>query len=550
MQRTIRANGPNLLLGLAMAAAAVLILVLTAHLTFFGDCWEFLMNRRHLTADALLEPHNEHIVLIPVLIMQASLRIFGMTSARPEFVLLVVLLLAAAALLYVYLRRRVGPWLALFAAVVVLFLGPAYEVLLWTFELSYVGSIVFGLAMLLALEREDQLGDRLACLFLILCFGFSSVGIAFAVAGAVAIGLGPRSSWRRRAFAVVVPVALFAVWYAGWGHNAESHLSLHNVLASPRYVAESIAVTVGALLGLGTDPTTGSADPVWGRALVVALVVCFGYRAYRQRGIPVGTWPVAAAALVNWFLTAFNFIPGREPTASRYQYLGAFFVLMVIANLLQGVRIGRRTVLAGFAVTALILAGNLVVLKYGKNFFQEQTTLTRSDTAALEIARPTVDPEFALSPEVAGTGALIDVSAARYFEAIDEFGSPAYTQAELETAPPAGRRQADLVLAQALPLSTVIEPGAFAEPGAGCQRLPAGEKPETALAPGTNRIEVAPGGEAKLSLRRFASGEYPVQAEAAPGGSAVELTVPADESPLPWYLMVEASQPAWVCPAG
>ena len=28
------------------------------------------MNRRHLTADALLEPHNEHIVVIPVLIYQ------------------------------------------------------------------------------------------------------------------------------------------------------------------------------------------------------------------------------------------------------------------------------------------------------------------------------------------------------------------------------------------------------------------------------------------------------------------------------------------------
>ena len=36
--------------------------------------------------DTLLQPHNEHLVLIPVLIEQLSLRLFGMTSALPEYV--------------------------------------------------------------------------------------------------------------------------------------------------------------------------------------------------------------------------------------------------------------------------------------------------------------------------------------------------------------------------------------------------------------------------------------------------------------------------------
>ena len=95
-----------------------------------------------------------------------------------------------------------------------------------------------------------------------------------------------------------------------------------------------------------------------------------------------------------------------------------------------------------------------MVLKHGKNFFAEQTVITRSDTAAIEIARRTVDPEFQLNPEIAGTPTLIDIFAGKYLTAIDEFGSPAYTTAELEAAPPVGRRQADIVLANALPLST------------------------------------------------------------------------------------------------
>jgi hypothetical protein len=116
-------NLPALLLGAALAAAAAMTLVLTSGMTFFGDSWELLMNRRDLTLDALLKPHNEHLVAIPVLIEQACLRLFGMASATPEYVLLTAFLLATALLLFVYLKRRVGAWLALFAAIGFLCLG-------------------------------------------------------------------------------------------------------------------------------------------------------------------------------------------------------------------------------------------------------------------------------------------------------------------------------------------------------------------------------------------------------------------------------------------
>jgi hypothetical protein len=548
----IERNAPTLLLGAALVVSAVMILVLTAHLTFFSDCWEFLMNRRSFTTDALLEPHNEHIVLIPVLISQISLRLFGMTSATPEFVLLTVGLMTTATLIFVYVKRRLGAWPALFAAIVLLTLGPAFEVLLWTFEISYVGSMLFGLAMLLALEREDRRGDIAACAFLVISFGFSSLGIAFAVAAAVAVLQGGRESWRRRAFLVAVPVALYAAWYLGWGHDAESHLSLRNVMASPRYVAEAMATAVGAVFGLGTNPVGGSPDPVWGRSILVALVVIFGYRQYRKPGVPAGFWPVAAAAATNWFLAGFNDMPGREPTASRYQYVGAIFVLMLLANLLKDVRLSRRGLLAVAAAVALIAATNLVVLKQGRDFFSEQAVLARSDTAAIEIARKTVDPEFALTPEVAGTAVLVDINAEKFLPAIDEYGSPAYSPEELAAAPEPGRKQADIVLAQALPISTDTELGGYDTrvERAGCSEAGNGSMAELPLVPGATKIEVAPGPHAAFNLRRFAVGEYPVATEGAPGGSVTTLTIPADTASRRWYLQILASQPVFVCPSG
>jgi hypothetical protein len=125
-------NAPQLLLLATLLVAAVVTLVLVRHLTFFADSWEILMNRRHFTSHAILEPHNEHIVVLPVLITQLFLRIFGMSSAMPEFVLLTIGLLATAVLVFEYVRRRIGPWPGLFAAALILFLGPAFEVLLWT----------------------------------------------------------------------------------------------------------------------------------------------------------------------------------------------------------------------------------------------------------------------------------------------------------------------------------------------------------------------------------------------------------------------------------
>jgi len=549
MGRTTR-QAPTLLLATAMAAAAVLYLALTWHFTFLLDSWEFLMNRRGFTADALLQPHNEHIVMIPVAIEQLLLRIFGMSSAKPEYVLLTIGLLVTAYLIFVYVSRRVGPWFGLFAAVLILFLGPAWELMLWPFEIVLLGSVLFGLAMLLALDRGDRRGDVLACVCLALSLGFSSVGIAFAAAALAAILVSPRERWRSRAFVFVIPVALFAVWYLGWGHNAESHVSLHNILASPRFVAEMVAAGIGNIFGLGSNPVGGATETFWGAILLVLIVGLVWARQLRRPGFDPGFWPVAAAAATGWFLTAFNQMPGREPVSSRYQYTSAIFILLMLANLLARERFGRRAVLVGAAVTLLAIGPNLVVLRDGRDFFETQSVLTRADTGAIEIARRTVAPEFQLSPEVAGTTGLVDVVAGKYLEAVDEYGSPAYSPDELEAAPTYARKQADIVLGQALPLSTNTQAGVYAAGGGqeNCLTIEGGQPEEVKLGPGATRIEVAPGPNTAFSLRRFAEpGEYPVATAGAPGESTTTLKIPRDEAPQPWYLHVEATQQVRVC---
>lgn len=539
-------NASYVLLAALLAAAAAVLLSYGAHLTFFQDSWEFLMHRRSLSADALLEPHNEHIVLIPVLINQALLRIFGMSSMTPELVVLVALLLGVAALVFVYVRRRLGPWPALIAAALLLFLGPAWQDLLWPFQVGFAGSALFGLATLLALENEGPRWDRAACAFLALAIAFSSLGIPFAVAAAVQLLQQRGRGGLRRAWIVAVPLLLYAAWWLAWGHDAENHLGAHNVLVSPRYVWEGFTASLDSVLALGTIANEVVGRSKYGAPLLIVLLALAAYGGYRRRGFSAGLWPVLAAAATFWFLAAFNTIPGREPYSSRYLYVGGFFVLLIAANLLQGVRLNRWSLLAAGAVTAAVVGFNLVPLREGRDFFESQTVLTRSDLGAIEIAARTVEPSFGLPPEISGTPFLNEIEAGDYLEAEREYGSPAYSPAELAAAPEDGRVQADLVLANALPLG--IETTAGVDPQRGCTKVAgSGEAAPLALRPGTTTIELGPGGSATVSLRRFATGSYPLVTEGVGPDSTTRLYVPRDGSSRPWRLLVQAPQGARVC---
>ncbi|HWT90962.1 MAG TPA: hypothetical protein VN179_07580, partial [Solirubrobacterales bacterium] len=321
-------NAPLVLLAVAMGAAAAVLLSYGSGLTFFQDSWEFLMNRRDPTVAALFGPHNEHIVVIPVLVELLTLRLFGMESMTPELVVLVALLLGAAGCVFVYVRRRLGPWLALFMTTLLLFFGPAWQDFLWPFQIGFAGSALCGLAALLLLEGEGPRRDPAACALLALAIGFSSLGLPFAAAAAVEILLRCREHGLRRLYVVAVPLLLYGAWYLGWGHTAQSSLSVDNVLSSPRYVGEGIVSSLDALLALGTigDEVVGRSK--WGLPLLGVLLALVAYGQLRRPGFPRGLWPALAATAGFWFLAAFNTMPGREPYSSRYLYIGALFFIL------------------------------------------------------------------------------------------------------------------------------------------------------------------------------------------------------------------------------
>ena len=116
---------PVLLAGLAAAVSAVLLIAWQSHLTFFIDDWDLLLRRRGFSADVFLDPHARHLIIGPTIVYKAIQATFGMDSQIPFTVPAVFAFLASVVVLFVYLRRRVGEWLALAAILPILFMGSA-----------------------------------------------------------------------------------------------------------------------------------------------------------------------------------------------------------------------------------------------------------------------------------------------------------------------------------------------------------------------------------------------------------------------------------------
>jgi hypothetical protein len=563
MARWARLLQPKLLLGAALLSSGVLLIAWQSHLTFLPDDWDLLIQRRGLSPDVFLKPHARHIIIAPTAIYKAIQATLGMGSLLPFAVVATGAFLATVVLLFVYLRTRLGEWTALIAVIPVLFMGTAYEDLLTPFQIGYFGSMVFGLGALLALQRRDTRGDAIACGLLLASFSFSEVAVPFLAGAAVAIALdrGPLS----RAYVVAVPALLYAAWYAGWEAGPNS-ASFENVATSPSYILDGLASSLGSLLGFGPALSEFDVSALdWGRPLLVGLVAA-AVIWVSHRGRVSGWLPVTITLAVSfWFLAAANTGFGRPPTASRYQFVGAVFLVMIAAECAAGTRLRWRGLAAVTAIAAAATLSNFSVLQRSYHSTLGTVPIVRGSLTGLEIAAPRVSPGFLLTPENSNAVWFSQVDAGHYLSAVDKFGSPAYAHDELATAPESARIAADKVLSAALGIGLrgvaqapkpagpaprlLAPPGAVAGTHGSCLSLrsPGGEPALVQLPPGGVTLRAPAGVGAALQLRRFAS-SFPVDLGALRGTRA--LGIPRDLSDRPWELQLSSSGPVTLCGLG
>ncbi len=443
-----------LVVGTAAVAASLLLLHVGRGTTWFFDDWSWILTRRTGSLDDYLASHNGHLNLVPVLASKAMWAVFGLTGYTAFRVLAVMVHAGTCMLLFAYLRRRAQLWFAVSATIVVLFLGYAFQDLVWPFQISFTGAMAAGIAALLFVDRRDRAGDIGASIALAISVACSGVGLPFI--GAVTLELLLRRATWRRLWVPLVPFALWGVWYLQYGQSQVKGSNLHLV---PENAAQMGSAAVGALMGVSMD---GGRVPLAVLGVVVVVVLAV------DRRISPRFAAVLALPLGYWILTSLSRAQFGDPAASRYLYPGAIFVVLALSELVPRLRVpgGRlgAVVAVGVlvALVAVSLRGNVDQLRQGAAGLRDASTHVKAELRAVELARDRVDPSFRPDPVRAP-----QIDAGGYLAAVDDLGSPADSLAELRAQAPEVRAVADAVLVRALRARLRAAPGSPSAGAAG-----------------------------------------------------------------------------------
>jgi hypothetical protein len=332
-------------LALAGAVAVALLLHLNRGTTFYLDemAW-FGSVSRGFDLESILTPHNSHLI-------GTSRALFAIVAelAGPDYVIIriaaVLSLLACSVLLWAWARRRVGDGWALLPAVLILFFGSAWQHVVGPIGFTITASIALGLAALLAIERDDRRGDRLACLLLALSAFTYTIGLTYLVGVAISVLL--RRDRLRRAWIFLVPLALFAAWWIWAQQFDQDRATFANAGEVAGFFADSLAVVAGAVSGVAIPfSRLGDPDPIGvappgplGAVVAVLLVLAVAWRLARGRCSP--TIFASLGILCSYWLAAALSGPlvlGEGADAIRYVLPGSVGLLLVLTDAAAGQR--------------------------------------------------------------------------------------------------------------------------------------------------------------------------------------------------------------------
>ncbi|MFL6204023.1 MAG: hypothetical protein ACJ739_01605 [Acidimicrobiales bacterium] len=536
------------------ALAAVLVLDRTSRLGFYNDEWYTILHRRSL-GSGLFSATNGHLTLVPTALYQVLFAVFGLESYLPFRILLVCVQVGFGPLIFLYLRPRIGNLGAAVAAAALLYLGAAWEDLLWPQQLVFYLPLITTTATLLLVDRHRLGADVGATVCMLIGTASSAVGVPITIA--LTLELVRRGAFRRL-WVPLVPLVLWILWYLGNGDAGSQGGGTAGGLGQvPRFVLRIAGNGGGALVGSGID---------LGRVIVVGVfVAAVGVMVVRRtvppRLVTVLTMPAIYWASVAWSRPMFD---GVAATFSRYILPSAFFLVLLVAETLSELALPVRA-RAILAVSALVLfsahslAWNLDRLDEGETFLRTLSRNVHVRVGALELVRADLrDRSYLVQPDPFFTS----FTAGEYLDAVDDLGSPAPSVDDLRRAERSDQRVANQVLLDVL--GPELTPAPDLRPG---RAEVAGEGVRVeSTGPCTRVIPLRPGAHVTASgdqmdldivplgtsftvvgLDAFADGDADAQLGIVNAGAPMRLHLPPVAKVGPWTARFAPSGPVDLC---
>jgi hypothetical protein len=438
----LRPHAPEIAFAAVLVLAALIVMVETRRLSLFLDDWDFVLDRRGLSAHVLLTPHNPHLSLLPILVYKTLLAVFGAGSYVPFRLLAAFDFVLLAGTLGWVCRSLWGRWWGVAPVLLLVTLGAGGITTLWSFQVGYAVAASSGMVALVAAGRDGRRAEVTCCAALIVSLASASLGVGFLV-GAAVIGAFREDRWRR-SWTVLVPLALYGLWYLGYGHQySQTDLSLwKNALP---YSMQALAATLGAVAGLSSLSALGTLDITFGVPIALAAVAGVAVAIWRGWRPSPMFWGAAATLIVLFVAACISNDKGyRGPNQPRYLSTNAAILFIAICAAIPRPRPARAGAILACLALAVVSLTNAPQYGIQRDFMYKSAVASRADLGGLLILRGTVGPSF--TPTPAHDLLLGFVRAKPFYDAVDSFGLKADSPAELQREVEGAREEADRVL--------------------------------------------------------------------------------------------------------
>lgn len=373
MSTSVREVGQDRAARAAVVWFAAIEVLAVPLLLFFGrrqwfqsDEWDFLSSRTAGNVGDWFRPHYDHWTMLPMLLYRLVWTFVGLRSYAPYQLLSIGSHLIAAALLWIVMGRAgVRPWLSTLAASTFVFFGAGAENVLFAFQITFVGALVFGLAHLLLadhagpVDHRDWLGLG-AGLAGLLCSG-----VAVTMVIVVGIATLLRRGWRIALLHTAPLASVYVIWLEA-APKAPSNSAY--VARTPGDAARFVAIGVEAAFArLGQLPGLGV---LLGATIVLGLAL-----RYAEDGIALARGSAAAPLALLAGAVVFLVSTGIRRAGQGGFAFGAFgrlvgpeharqgrYVYLIVAMVVPAIALGcdaflRRWRHLAVVVVALFLAG-------------------------------------------------------------------------------------------------------------------------------------------------------------------------------------------------
>ena len=517
---------PIALLGAVFVVAAIVVMHAGRDTTFYYDDWNFVTMRFGWNAHDLLYPHNEHLSLLPVLVYKTLFETVGLDNYGVFRAVSLGFNLTCGALLFIYVRRRLGDWIALGLATALVVMGAGAWDIVWPFQIGFLGSLAATLGALLMLDRQTRRGDIAACLLIVVALSSSSLGVM--LVGGVLLEVLLREGRWRRIWIPLIPALLYGTWYLKYGVG---HLDLDKGLPKvPAHVSDGMRA--------GIHGATGIPHGTW--LIAIVLTGCFLWSFWQVKDRRPRLLLVAALPLAFWVLEALA-RTGLSAAEPRYMYPNGLYVDLLAA---EAMLIFRPRVAIGVGAAVLLVIGafaNASDLANLGNGLRSQALASRSSLTAGDLLRDKLDPKTLPDPSQP------QLFLGLYEDAVAKYDSTiAWSPAEIPERSPSERLALDFALIRLI--QPAVQDTAAPAPKR-CGQFPGdGQDRGGSLTHGRLYIK-AGDAPVELRLRRFGDGFLAQPQAVVPPQTQGVLTMPADRAKRPWIVAVRSASTFAACQA-